>query len=102
MPLLATSKNVVILTVGEHDRVTEESAGKLMDALRWHGFNVSARHLHDGQGSAADTLLAAANDQGAGLLVMGGYGHSRFEELVLGGFTRQVLGSAELPVLMMH
>jgi nucleotide-binding universal stress UspA family protein len=33
---------------------------------------------------------------------MGGYGHSRFREFMFGGFTEQVLRSAELPVLMMH
>jgi nucleotide-binding universal stress UspA family protein len=36
------------------------------------------------------------------LLVMGGYGHGRFREAVFGGFTRSVLESAPLPVLMSH
>jgi nucleotide-binding universal stress UspA family protein len=33
---------------------------------------------------------------------MGGYGHTRLREVVFGGFTRAVLESAPLPVLMAH
>jgi nucleotide-binding universal stress UspA family protein len=102
MPFLANSKNITILTLGENERVSEESSAKLVGALAWHGLKVSARHLQPGDGSAADTLLTAASQMGVGLLVMGGYGHSRFREFMFGGFTEQVLRSAELPVLMMH
>ena len=49
----------------------------------------------------ADALLDRIEGR-AGLLVMGGYGHSRFREWVFGGFTRRVLADAPLPVLMMH
>jgi nucleotide-binding universal stress UspA family protein len=41
-------------------------------------------------------------EAGADLLVMGGYGHSRLGELVLGGVTRHVLTHAHLPVLLAH
>jgi nucleotide-binding universal stress UspA family protein len=33
---------------------------------------------------------------------MGTYGHSRLRELVLGGATRQILGSMTVPVMMSH
>jgi nucleotide-binding universal stress UspA family protein len=33
---------------------------------------------------------------------MGGYGHTRFREILLGGATRKVLESMTLPVLMAH
>jgi nucleotide-binding universal stress UspA family protein len=33
---------------------------------------------------------------------MGAYGHSRLRELVLGGVTRQILGSMTVPALMSH
>jgi nucleotide-binding universal stress UspA family protein len=46
-------------------------------------------------------LLAAVADE-AGLLVMGGYGHSRLREWVFGGFTQQVLAVAPVPVLIAH
>jgi nucleotide-binding universal stress UspA family protein len=102
MPFLAKSKNIIILTVGENERVGEESSDKLVAALTRHGLKVSSRHLQPGDGSAANTLLTAASRMSVGLLVMGGYGHSRFREFMFGGFTEEVLRGAELPVLMMH
>lgn len=47
-------------------------------------------------------IHAAARDAGAGLLVMGAYGRSRFAERMLGGVTRYMLEHAELPLLLMH
>jgi len=46
-------------------------------------------------------LFAAAAEQ-AGLLVTGGYGHSRPHERMFGWFTRRVLDDAPIPVLMTH
>jgi hypothetical protein len=44
----------------------------------------------------------AALELGAGVLAMGGYGHSRLREFVLGGATRTVLAHPRLPVLLSH
>jgi len=52
--------------------------------------------------SAPDLLLNYAADVSADLLVVGGYGHSRVRELVLGGVTRELLRHMTLPVLMSH
>ena len=50
----------------------------------------------------ADTLLSHAADTAADFMVMGGYGHSRLREFVLGGATRGILSSMTIPVLMSH
>lgn len=50
----------------------------------------------------ADALLSRLSDLGADLLVMGGYGHSRLRERVMGGLTRQTLAQMTVPVLMAH
>jgi nucleotide-binding universal stress UspA family protein len=50
----------------------------------------------------ANALLSLARGQGADLLVMGAYGHTRFREIMLGGVTREILRSMTLPVLMAH
>jgi nucleotide-binding universal stress UspA family protein len=52
--------------------------------------------------SFAEMLLSHAADLGADLVVMGGYGHSRGFELILGGMTRTFLASMPIPVLMSH
>jgi nucleotide-binding universal stress UspA family protein len=101
MPLLATAKQIVILTVAEEQGLSDEEGVRLVTSLRWHGLNVSARHLQPDTGGAAETLLAAAGEHAA-LVVMGAYGHSRLREWIFGGFTRHVLRGAKVPVLMMH
>ncbi len=52
--------------------------------------------------SPADALLDYASDIGADMLVVGGYGHSRTREMILGGVTRDLLRFMTLPVLMSH
>lgn len=51
---------------------------------------------------AGEELLQRVADYGSDLLVMGGYGHSRFHQWVFGGVTRRVLGAMPVPVLMSH
>ena len=101
MPFLSLAKQIVIMTVAEDETMEEEGAARLMAGLRWHGFPVAVRLLDPGAQGAAETLLAAAREEAA-LLVMGGYGHSRLREWILGGFTQRVLREAEIPVLMAH
>jgi nucleotide-binding universal stress UspA family protein len=101
MPLLSKAKQILIVTVAEEEGLSDEEGARLMTALGWHGLNASTRHLRPDRLGAADTLLAAAAEQSA-LVVMGAYGHSRLREWVFGGFTEHVLRGAAVPVLMMH
>jgi nucleotide-binding universal stress UspA family protein len=101
MPFLAIAKQIQILTVAEEQGVSDEEAARLVTNLRRHGLQASARHLQPDPRGAADTLLTAAREQAA-LVVMGAYGHSRLREWIFGGFTQHVLRGAEVPVLMMH
>ena len=100
MPFLARAKEVVVMTIEEEEGRRDEVA-RLLHNLAWHGLKAVAQRVKSGTRDAAETLLAAAADQ-AGLLVMGGYGHSRLREWVFGGFTQQVLVDAPVPVLMAH
>jgi nucleotide-binding universal stress UspA family protein len=47
-------------------------------------------------------LLSSVADDGSDLLVMGAYGHARWQEVVMGGATRSVLNSMIVPTLMSH
>ena len=40
--------------------------------------------------------------EGAQLLAMGGFGHSRMRDFVLGGATKGVLNNLKLPTLLSH
>ena len=69
--------------------------------LARHGVNVVVRR-EDGAADVGSALLSLAADVGADLLVMGGYGHTRLREVLLGGVTQTVLKSMTIPVLMSH
>jgi nucleotide-binding universal stress UspA family protein len=55
-----------------------------------------------GEASVAEDILAAAEATGAGLIVAGGYGHSRMHEWALGGVTQGLLTHSLKPVLFSH
>jgi nucleotide-binding universal stress UspA family protein len=101
MPLLLRAKQIVILTVEEEEDDRRDEAERLVRSLAWHGVAATAERLRPGSQGAAETLFATAKER-AGLLVMGGYGHSRLRERVFGGFTQQALAEAPLPVLLAH
>jgi nucleotide-binding universal stress UspA family protein len=100
MPFLTRAKIVTVLTVEEEEGRRDE-AQRLVNYLAWHGIRSTAERLSPAAGGAVATMLGAASERG-GLLVMGGYGHTRLREWVFGGFTQSVLSHAELPVLMAH
>jgi nucleotide-binding universal stress UspA family protein len=78
-------------------------AAEIAAHLARHGFVVSAARTVVSDGlSAADVLLDYASDISADLLVVGGYGHSRTREMIMGGVTRDLLRHMTIPVLMSH
>ena len=74
----------------------------MVAAFARHGVTIALRRLAREAGGVGDTLLAAAADAGADMLVMGAYGHSRFREFVFGGATRHVLRHMTMPTLLSH
>lgn len=72
----------------------------LRDYIGWGGGEVTVRGLASGEDPVGAALLRGAREEGAELLVMGGYGHARLKEDVFGGVTRHVLAAATLPVLL--
>ncbi|MCY4405072.1 MAG: universal stress protein, partial [Rhodospirillaceae bacterium] len=71
--------------------------------LARHGVSAEARHaISSSDLAASDALLSEISDHGADLLVMGGYGHHRMREVLLGGVTRDILRQMTVPVLMSH
>ncbi|PWS39191.1 universal stress protein [Falsiroseomonas bella] len=105
LPLIATAESVTVLTINAEpgaDSHGEEPGADIARHLARHGLQVTVRRIVGAEISAGDMLLNEAADLGADLLVMGGYGHSRFREFMLGGATRTLLGQMTVPVLMSH
>jgi nucleotide-binding universal stress UspA family protein len=101
LPFLQAASQVVVFIVPEGDD-GDKSHLRLVRMLRWHNPNITIQSLSSADQAPVALLLAAAAKAGCGLLVMGGYGHTRLREAVFGGFTRAVLEAAPLPVLMAH
>ncbi len=104
MPFIAKATEVTVLAVKEGTDAEEYArpAKALARALAWHGKKVEAKLLEFSLKPAAETMLDEAYRLDADLLVMGGYGHSRFREVVFGGMTREVLSECEIPALLAH
>jgi nucleotide-binding universal stress UspA family protein len=106
LPLIEPNAKVTVLTVerGKSGVEPEEMPGAdLAEHLARHGLHASAaRTATDGSIADADALLSYASDLGSDLLVVGGYGHSRARELVLGGVSRGLLQHMTVPLLISH
>lgn len=105
MPLLMKADVVEVVVVNPDDGIDGE--GELPGAdiaahLSRHGLTVQVTCVQRGARTAAAALLRHCMETGAQLLVCGGYGHSRLREWALGGVTRELLESADLPVLFSH
>jgi nucleotide-binding universal stress UspA family protein len=100
LPLLSRAEKIIAITVAEDG--AQHDADRLLRHLRWHGIEAGSEVIAPDPDGAAQTLLACAERNGAGLLVMGGYGHSRLREWVFGGMTQRVLTNAPMVVLMTH
>jgi nucleotide-binding universal stress UspA family protein len=87
----------------ETQRPAAESHGaSLIAALSRHGIHASFDVSFASSVSAGDAILSRLLDEGCDLLIMGGYGHSRFREMIFGGVSRDILRDTWVPTLMSH
>ena len=100
LPFLKRAEAVELLAV--EDGGCDADPAALSGYLRRHGVTAEFRKLQPDYRPLGEQMLEEAKKGGADLFVMGAYGHSRLRELVLGGVTRQVLATADMPLLMVH
>lgn len=102
MPLLRRASLVEVVAVTERGKDDELPAADMGQHLARHDVRVEVKPIVTPDATVADVLLSHAADTSADFLVMGGYGHSRLREFVLGGVTRSILESMTIPTLMAH
>ncbi len=103
MPFLYKAKQVAIVIVASKAGKSDEIPGAdLGQHLARHGLKVDVKRITSPDIDVPSTILSYAADSSADMIVMGGYGHSRLREFVLGGVTRGLLESMTVPVLMSH
>ncbi len=103
LALLPEGGRLSVLTVGDEKPLAgPDLAAGLATSLKARGIEATAVNLTLSGRSIADTLQEAALTCGAGMLAMGGFGHSRVRDFILGGATRGVLSDLRLPILLSH
>jgi nucleotide-binding universal stress UspA family protein len=103
LPLLKKATHVEIVIISDKPGKQDELPGADLGAhLARHGFKVDVKRITSPELDVASTILSYAADSGADMIIMGGYGHSRLREFVLGGATRAMFESMTVPVLMSH
>ena len=92
MPLLKKAGQVeVVIVTNERGKRDEIEGADMAQHLARHGLKVEVKRTVLGDIAVADVILSHAADVGSDFIVMGGYGHSRLREFVLGGVTRSIL-----------
>ena len=104
MPVLRRARIVHLVCMERESDLHHVSRLQLNDARDWLGRHGVEMHVHQEpvRGDVGEALLSRADDLGADLVVMGGYGHSRMAEFLLGGVTRRLLAQMTMPILLSH
>ena len=105
LPFLQDAKSVKIMNVQHNlsqEGVQADIAEALGDYLDLHGIAHTEAYLDPQGKSTSEVILEQAGLAGCDLLVMGGYGHSRVREMLLGGVTQYMLEQTTVPILMAH
>ena len=104
LPLLRKAKTVELFIVA-NDKTKWERELRGADIARHlarHDVNVEVEVVPAADIDVASVILSHVADCSADMIVMGGYGHSRLREFMLGGVTRAVLETMTIPVFMSH
>jgi nucleotide-binding universal stress UspA family protein len=102
MPLLRRAGAVDVVTVESREHRNELAGLKIAEHLARHGLKIELKPIVAADVDVSDTILSYAAHASVDLIVMGGYGHSRLRELMLGGATNGMLRSMTVPTLMAH
>jgi nucleotide-binding universal stress UspA family protein len=104
LPMLRKAKDVTVAEIVEADDSRSAAVSRVRDVMAWlsrHG--VSASELvPEKRGDVIAQLDAIAANVGAGVVVAGAYGHSRFRELILGGVTQHLITQSTRCVVLSH
>ena len=99
----AVSVRAITLIESEDQRAAAEANGTpLIAALARHGIEAKLEVSYTASGATGKALLAKLLDNGCDLLIMGGYSHSRFREMLFGGVSRDILRDTWVPALVSH
>ena len=100
-PLMRAAERVDVLNI-VNDAVDADEAAEVCTYLEAHDIKAAPRPIASDGKRVAAMLMDHARAEGADMLVLGAYGHSRLGEMVFGGVTHDILNDFDFPVLMTH
>ena len=102
-PFLAQAEQLFAISINGADSVpADASTDKLAKHLGRAGLLIKMNDLPASRSEIQPSILSLAADESLDMLVMGAYGHSRLQEGILGGVTREMLRTMTVPTLMSH
>jgi nucleotide-binding universal stress UspA family protein len=105
LPLLTKAASVDLLIVQNEKTKNETNVirgAEMAKHLARHDVKVEIETLPAADIDVTNVILSYVADSAGTLIVMGGYGHARIREFILGGVTRDMLKSMTVPVFMSH
>jgi nucleotide-binding universal stress UspA family protein len=104
LPLLHVAREVVVVELLEEGADQAAAKARVDDVARWltrRRINASSITTEARIGLTGQ-LLTLAHDEGSNVIVAGAYGHTRFQEWLFGGVTRELLTQQKHCVLLSH
>ncbi|NLS04909.1 universal stress protein [Rhizobium sp. P32RR-XVIII] len=104
LPYLLVSRQVTVVMIQQRGtpEFPPEQEEELVGYLDHHGIRASINIMNEGRFDTTSTLLQVVREQNADLVVLGGYGHSRLREWLLGGVTYKFLRQSPVPLVIAH
>ena len=103
LPLLSADGRISVLTVQDEKSLSGSGLAQTLAAsLALREYSAGTVDINLDSRTIAEALQCAALAEGAQLLVMGGFGHSRLRDFILGGATKGVFSDLQLAVLLSH
>ena len=99
MPLLENARSIDIIAVNEDDNLDTSSEALAIHLTR-RQLGSTVRRLSSDLIGIHKAILSVVADAGSGLVIMGGYGHSKAGRFVLGGVTRDAFENMAVPTFI--
>lgn len=98
-PLLKGLKGHIVM-VGNHNEASKQSMSAAAAQLEAAGFIVEAHHIS--AADAVDGLLKFQLEHDIDIMIVGAYGHSKWQQLFLGSTTTEIIASTLSPVILVR
>jgi nucleotide-binding universal stress UspA family protein len=99
---LPGAQTITIISLNDEQVLKDVSPASLLEHLTRRGLDARIERMLVDRKDMQPAILSIAADKDMDLIIMGGYGHSRFRERILGGVTRGMIRSMTVPTLMSH